>query len=326
MAFDNLSQWTIAAPAGAPSTAQRPSTPPVSAAKLRGVPFTANTATVLVFVYLVFLLLRMAGLVWAALQTVRIRAAAVAPALPELAENVWNRCRQAMDLRRAALLTSVRVSGPVTVGNAIILPESMLSETAEDLLTTAIGHEMAHIARRDFSLNLVYELLYLPISFHPAAWVIHRAIQHTREIACDELVTQRLIQPGAYARSIMTIAAGMPAHGSPGYTLGVFDGDILEERIRRLMERPVANLKRARLFLASGLSALAICAITASGLAISARAQGAASGEMRLAAEAYNGKDISAAIGHFETAATLEPGNINIKALSSELLCARVRQ
>jgi len=83
----------------------------------------------------------------------------------------------------------------------------MLAETSEDVLTTAVGHEMAHIARRDFAANLLYELLYLPISFHPAAMWIHREIDRTREMACDELVTARLIEPRAYAQSIMSIAS-----------------------------------------------------------------------------------------------------------------------
>jgi cell division septation protein DedD len=71
----------------------------------------------------------------------------------------------------------------------------------------------------------------------------------------------------------MSIAAAMTSLPHPGYTLGVFDCDILEQRIRRLLHRPVVNLKRARLLLAGGLSAVALSAIIASGVALTARAQ-----------------------------------------------------
>jgi hypothetical protein len=155
----------------------------------------------------------------------------------------------------------------------IILPESLVAGASEEVLTTAIGHEMAHLARHDFALNILYELLYLPVAFHPASWLILRGIEETREMACDELVTRNLLDAGVYARSIMSIAASMTALPRPGYTLGVFDGDILEQRIRRLLHRPAANLKRARLLLAAGLSALALCAVIASGVALTARAQ-----------------------------------------------------
>src|SRR5262249_47515633 len=129
-----------------------------------------------------------------------------------------------------------------------ILPESM-REASDELLTTAIGHELAHIARRDFAWNLRCELVYLPISFHPAAAWLRREIDRTRELACDELVTSRLLEPEVYARSIVSIAATMSGLPRPGYTLGVFDGDILEERIRRILTRPKANLQRARVLL-----------------------------------------------------------------------------
>src|SRR5437763_16853679 len=133
-----------------------------------------------------------------------------------------------MGLTGVELLFSPRISGPVTAGNSVILPESLLAESSADVLTTAIGHEMAHIARHDFACKLLYELLRLPVRFHPAAWLIHRNIERTREMACDELVTRRLMDAGAYARAMMSIAAGMTALPLPGYTLGVFDGGILE--------------------------------------------------------------------------------------------------
>ena len=215
------------------------------------------------------------GWCWASVRTVRIRSRARYRAIPAVT-------RPGVDALPGGLRADAawsfwfppQVSGPVTAGRAIILPESLLAESSEDVLTTAIGHEMAHIARRDFACNLLYEVLYLPIGFHPAAWLIQREIERTREMACDELVTHRLMDPGVYARSIMSIANGMMALPRPGYTLGVFDGDILEARIRRLVERPVANLKRARLLLASGLAALALCAVIASSLSLTARAQG----------------------------------------------------
>ena len=200
------------------------------------------------------------------------------------------------------------------------LPESLLAEPSEDVLTTAIGHEMAHIARRDFGCNLLYELLHVPIGFHPAAWLMRREIERTREMACDELVTHRLIDAGVYARSIVSIATGMMALPRPGYTLGVFDGDILEARIRRLVERPAANLKRARLLLATGLAALAVCAVIASSLALTARAQGGANAVMKQAEAAYNRGDYKGAAELFENAVRVEPANLKAKLLLANTL------
>jgi len=102
-----------------------------------------------------------------------------------------------------------------------------------------------------------------------------------------------------------------PAH--PGYTLGVFDGGILEERLRRLLDGRAANVRQARLLLIGCLSALAVCAVAASGLALSARAQGGARPELTAGAEAFNHRDLAAAIRHFDAAVHLEPANLLAK-------------
>jgi TonB family protein len=287
--------------------------PAAPAVTSRTVSFAETTSAFLVAAYFLFVLFRIARLAWACSRTLQIRNHAQAAAITPLVEDVWTRCQQAFGVTGVPLLASGQVSGPVSAGRTIILPESLLPETSKDLLTTAIGHEMAHIARRDFGFNLIYELLYLPVSFHPAAWLIHRGIERTREMACDELVTLRLLDAGVYARSIMSIATGMAALTRPGYTLGVFDGDILEERIRRLVERPAANLKRARLLLAAGLSALAICAVLASSLTLTALAQSAASATMKQAEAAYNRGDFHAAVEYFENAVHQDPTNVNAK-------------
>jgi beta-lactamase regulating signal transducer with metallopeptidase domain len=226
----------------------------------------------------------------------------------------FDRAREAFGLDRVELRWSAEVTGPVTAGRSVILPESM-ADASEDVLATAIGHEMAHIARRDFFWNVLYELAALPVSFHPATIWLRRQIDRTREIACDELVTDRLVDSRTYAQSIVDIASSMTAMTRPGYTLGVFDGDILEERIRRLLRRPAEYSRRARRVLGAALGTVAACAVIASGLAISARAQGPAMPELRAGADAYNAGNFGAAIEHFEKAVAIDPDSVKARLL-----------
>jgi TonB family protein len=107
----------------------------------------------------------------------------------------------------------------------------------------------------------------------------------------------------------------------------VFDGDILEERIRRLVERPpspasgVANLRRARLLLVTGLSALAICAVVASSLAITARAQGGAQVFIKQGEAASSRGNYQEAVQQFANAVALEPANLKARlSLAKALL------
>lgn len=280
-----------------------------------------TTAAILIGVYLMFVLFRVSRLAAAAIRTVALRRSAHTAPIPRVLENVLDRCQTAFGVTDVELLFSDRISGPVTAGRAIVLPESLRDEASEELLTTAIGHEMAHVARRDFACNLFFEILRLPVSFHPAAWLIRRGIVGAREVACDEMVAGRLIGASAYARSIMSIAAGITSPARLEPTLGVLDGDNLEERIRRLAAQPAANLKRARLLLATALAALAICAVAASSLALTARAQDGASDLMKSATAAYNAGNYQEATKLYENAVKLEPTNVKAKlSLANALL------
>ena len=291
--------------------APKPAAAPAKANARQGIPLPRTAAWLLMGAYGLLVALRAGRFVIQAARTRRILRDAE-PCSSTAVSRVSSRCAAAMEVE-CELRCSTGIAGPVTAGRTIILPAAMLAETSEAILTTAIGHEMAHIARRDFACNLLYEAIALPVWFHPATAWMRRQIDRTRELACDELVTGRLLEPGPYAESILSIAAGISGRRQPGYTLGVLDGDILEERITRLLHRPAANLKRARWMLAAGLAVLVVCIVGASSLAISARAQSLAQPEMKLAGQAYNSRDFAGAVSHFEKAVSLEPENVNAR-------------
>src|SRR5437879_2768045 len=177
------------------------------------------------------------------------------------------RCQAALGLRGVSILGSSEITGPLTLGirrPAIILPEGMFQSTSPQELTAALCHEMAHVRRHDFLMNLVYELAVLPLSFHPAARLIKRRIDETRELACDEMAAGRMVNAASYARSLVSLARTMCGLSSrrslagPGYTLSVFDANILEERIMKLLDkRPRPTALRAKMALVLGCLLLA---------------------------------------------------------------------
>jgi uncharacterized membrane protein YkoI len=127
----------------------------------------------------------------------------------------------------------------------------LLSGGDKDLLTSAIGHEFIHVARRDYVLNFIYELLYLPVSFHPAAAMLRRRIKQTRELCCDELVAERILNAEIYARSLVALASSAPPlrRLSVTTTVGIADADILEARIMSLLNKPKSNRRWKKLML-----------------------------------------------------------------------------
>lgn len=229
----------------------------------QSVPDSTPLTTALAVCFALFLLYR-SGALWRAWRrTVRLRRSASARELPPLLAAAAERCRAALCLRGVPVLCSAETVAPLTVGAlapVVILPELFFEEEQrEEVLDSVIGHEMAHVARRDFALNLACELLSLLVSFHPLAAFVKRQIRRTREMACDELVAGRVLGPELYARSLVQVAGALVAPRGQAFTLGVFDADILEERIMRLVrDTRRAGVRLSRLLALTSLSLLCL--------------------------------------------------------------------
>ncbi|MDQ3063123.1 MAG: M56 family metallopeptidase [Acidobacteriota bacterium] len=201
-------------------------------------PFVSTVTTIIAALYLLYLLFRIIRLGKALRETQWIRQTAYRRELTPSIESVVSSCQSAFGIKRVTVLCSSGITAPVTIGGFrpfIILPERLFSMTSEEMLSSALGHEIAHIKRKDFTLNLVYELLFLLISFHPAAALIKNRINETREIACDEMVAARLINGSVYARSLVNLADLLAKSHQATFMMGMMNSDILEKRIKKLV-------------------------------------------------------------------------------------------
>jgi uncharacterized membrane protein YkoI len=185
-----------------------------------------------------------------------VRRSAVALEQDEVVEAIVRECAQRLnqDQKRVTICSSATAAVPITIGSfrpVIILPEALIREGDTDLLTSAIGHEFIHVARDDYALNLFYELIFLPVSFHPAAALLRSRIKQTRELCCDELVAERILNAQVYARSLVALASSAPSlrRLSVSTTVGIADADILEARIMSLLSKPTLNRRWKQLLL-----------------------------------------------------------------------------
>lgn len=228
--------------------------------------------------YALFLLYRISRLWQLWRRTQSLRGSTFERELPARMKAVAAKCCASLRLKPVPLVCSKVASTPFTLGGSkplVILPESFYQELPEDTLCSVLGHEMAHIARRDYSLNLVYEFLLLPISFHPLAKVIKRQIDRTRELACDEMVTERLLEPEAHARSLVRVAGALIAPADQAFMLGIFDANILEERIMKLTRNTRRlGLRAGRLLALTAISLLCVSSLAISTFSFELRTKG----------------------------------------------------
>src|SRR5262245_37557643 len=230
------------------------STPPTLNEAFRFIPINRKVAAVLLILYLLFLCYRSGKLCMAWRRAIGLKRSAYPIDFPEPVRATVRESQTALGVRRVRVLCSTSIPAPIAVGSLdplIILPERLLRETDRGVLTAAIGHELVHIKRRDYLLNLIYELVSLPLLFHPVTTLVRRRIRETRELSCDELVTEKLLDATVYARSLVHLASSAVNLSRPGATItvGVADADILEERVMRILRRPMTNTRRRNLLL-----------------------------------------------------------------------------
>ena len=236
----------------------------------RSQPIKASTRTAL-FVALAYALF----MLWRAIRLARfwrrqekLRRSATGAGLAQEIEVAAERCRSLLGVRNVRITKSAEARVPYTLGSRrplIVLPEAFCSGADEAQLLSVIGHELAHVARRDYLVNLVCELIALPISFHPLIYVIKKQIDRARELACDELVTKHVLAPSVYARSLLWAADVMTQHSPQAFMLSIFGAQILEERIMRLT-RNKSNIGAgmARVITFAALSILFVSAMSLS--------------------------------------------------------------
>jgi TonB family protein len=246
---------------------------------LAPVRLNSNAAAALVTIYALFVLFAWVRLFRAWLRTRRLVRTAFWSEFPASVRVIIDNCERVIHPRDSRILFSHAVAVPITAGTLrplIILPTSFLNETDEEVLTSAIGHELVHVARRDYLTNLIYEFVYLPLSFHPAAMLIRRRIRQTRELCCDERVASKLLKPEVYARSLVRLIGAVPITRrlAADTTIGIAESGNLEVRIMSLLKMRHLSNPRKALLLISALALLALPCLAATSLALSLEING----------------------------------------------------
>ena len=162
----------------------------------------------------------------------RVARQAVRPAAAEI-QRLAIAVGERLGVRRAVtVLESSLVAVPVMVGwlkPVIVLPAAALAGLTPDQLESLLAHELAHVRRHDFLVNLLQSVVEAVLFYHPAVWWVSRRVRMERERCCDDVtvgVCDRLV----YAEALKELAA----MASPRFALAATDGDLLS-RIRRVL-------------------------------------------------------------------------------------------
>ena len=96
-----------------------------------------------------------------------------------------------LGLRRPfSVIDSARVATPTVIGwlrPIILLPIAAMAGLSPRQVEAILAHELAHIRRHDFVINLLQTLAETALFYHPAVWWISARIRTEREHCCDDV-------------------------------------------------------------------------------------------------------------------------------------------
>ncbi|HEY0502162.1 MAG TPA: M56 family metallopeptidase [Lysobacter sp.] len=146
-----------------------------------------------------------AGLLWIA----RLRATPQAPA-----HAAWQARLDALALRfglrrRIDLRLVDGLDSPVSAGwwrPVVLLPAGLLARMPVDLVEALLAHELAHIRRHDYLVNLVQSVAEALLFYHPVTWWLSRRIRIEREHVADRIAADVTGQPRRLAIALSELS------------------------------------------------------------------------------------------------------------------------
>ncbi len=214
----------------------------------------------------------------------RLITRAVRPVSPDIHSLVRRVAgRMALD-RVVRVFESSAVSVPVMVGwmkPVVLLPAAALSGLTPTQVEALIAHELAHIRRHDYIVNLLQSVVETLLFYHPAVWWVSAQVRAEREHCCDDLavaVCDRLV----YVTALADLAAMTT---TPGVALAATDGSLVS-RVRRLLGRTRESRETASSWMPAMVLALVVGAMLPAGFVL-ARGKEVRTTEPRAFAEVW---------------------------------------
>ena len=218
-------------------------------------------------------LLPAAVLVWlvgVALLSIRLVAACVGVerlkrATCDVDETVSARVRALADrlgvARSIRVFESAMVRVPTVVGYlrpVILLPASVIVGLPPAHLDAVLAHELAHVRRHDYIVNVLQSVVETLLFYHPAVWWCSRQVRIEREHCCDDVVVEACGDRVAYATALTQLEElrGL----NPMLSLNATGGRLID-RIRRLLGASPVNERRSATWTIAAALTLVVAAI-----------------------------------------------------------------
>jgi len=167
--------------------------------------------------------------------------------------------------RRVHVVDSPHVDTPTVIGwmkPVILLPVAAFAGLSPSQVEAILAHELAHIRRHDFLVNLLQTFAETLLFYHPAVWWLSARIRTEREHCCDVVALSVCGDAVSYAEALVELESWRTVHAP--LALAATGGN-LRDRVRRLLGAPADDRpRRFGLMVIAGVVALVMCVAGAS--------------------------------------------------------------
>lgn len=167
-------------------------------------------------------------------------------------------------IRHVKIFESTIINFPTVIGYfkpVILMPIGSLAGMPYDQVEMILAHELAHVKRTDYLLNLIQSFLEIIYFFNPSVWIISKIIRNEREYACDDLALSINKDVTVLANALLTVnknrldkpTVALSALGTKNSLLG---------RIKRMVHKNNKQTNYQKKFMVSGILIIALFTVT----------------------------------------------------------------
>ncbi len=140
---------------------------------------------------------------------------------------------------QVGLKVSNEIATPLTIGvfkPLILIPLAAINALTPAQMEAIILHELAHIKRKDYLINLLLLTIDVFMFFNPFSKMIKRQLFFERELCCDDIVLQHQFNNNVYASALVNIAALQLQKSNSAFALNaVSEKRELLKRVQRIL-------------------------------------------------------------------------------------------
>ncbi len=164
--------------------------------------------------------------------------------------------------QKVRLVESIQISKPIVLGYIkpmIILPIGLLTGLPTSQIETILLHELAHIKRHDYLVNLIQAFIEVILFFNPFVWLLSEMIRKEREYCCDDLVIMMGSSRTEYIKALAQLEE-INQYRIPTLALALNNNKYqVFNRIKRIMETTAnQNQRKAKPYLLVALMAIGL--------------------------------------------------------------------